>query len=365
MKIELKEILVRDIVKNYKNRDEEGITGYDGKLNIRPKYQREFIYKDNQRNAVLETIKRNFPLNTMYWVKNGNGVFEVLDGQQRTISVCEYIDGNFSVSFSPKMPQFFHNLTDNEKEQILNYKFMIYFCEGNDKEKLDWFKTINIAGEKLSNQELRNAIYTGTWLSSAKKYFSKTKCPAYNIAKDYIKGSPIRQDFLEVVIDWISDGHIEEYMSKNQKKPDANDLWLYFNKVMNWTRVNFQTYRKEMKGINWGKLYNEFKDYSLDAKKIDNEIHKLMLDEDIIKKSGIYYYILNRNERFLNIRCFSNKQKRETYEKQNGICVKCNKQFKLEEMEADHIIPWSKGGATETKNCQMLCKKDNRLKSNK
>ena len=183
MLIELKEILIREVANGYSNDNEEGVVGYGGLLNIRPKYQREFVYKDKQRNSVIETVQKNFPLNVMYWVKNDDGSFEVLDGQQRTISICEFVEGSFSIENF-----YFHNLQNVEKEQILDYKLMIYFCEGNDKEKLDWFKTINIAGEKLTDQELRNAIYTGTWLTDAKRYFSKTGCPAYSIGSDYMTG---------------------------------------------------------------------------------------------------------------------------------------------------------------------------------
>ncbi len=204
MKIELKEIAIRDVTNGYVNNNEEGVVGYDGKLNIRPKYQREFVYKDKQRDAVIETIKKDFPLNVMYWVKNEDDTYEVLDGQQRTISICEYVAGKFSLNF-----QYFHNLEKTEQDQILDYKLMVYFCEGNDKEKLDWFETINIAGEKLTDQELKNAIYTGTWLTEAKKYFSKSGCPAYSIASNYLKGSSIRQEYLETAISWIS-GYISK-----------------------------------------------------------------------------------------------------------------------------------------------------------
>jgi len=296
----------------------------------------------------------------MYWVKNKDGTYEVMDGQQRTISFCEYVKGNFSLDY-----KYFHNLTKDEQEQILNYKLMIYFCEGKDKEKLDWFKIINIAGLKLTDQELRNAIYSGTWLSDAKRYFSKSGCPAYSIASDYMKGSPIRQDYLETAINWISKGKIEEYMAKNQHKPDANKLWLYFQSVINWIKAVFPNYRKEMKGVDFGILYNEFKDKELDSKKIEKEIVKLMQDEDVTKKSGIYPYILTKNEKYLNIRAFTDRQKREAYERQKGICPKCKKQFEIGEMEADHIKPWHEGGKTIAKNCQMLCKEDNRIKSGK
>ena len=360
MEIDLKQISVRDVANGYLNDNEEGVVGYDGKLNIRPKYQREFVYKDKQRDSVIETVQKNFPLNVMYWVKNEDGTYEVLDGQQRTISICEYVTGSFSLN-----SMYFHNLTDVEQDQILDYKLMVYFCEGNDKEKLDWFKTINIAGEKLTNQELRNAIYTGTWLTEAKKYFSKTGCPAYSIGSDFLTGSPIRQDYLETAISWLSNDNIEQYMAENQHKPNANELWLYFNNLISWVRVIFPRYRREMKGVNYGILYNNFKDQPFDSAKLEIEITALMQDEDVTKKSGIYEYVLTRNEKYLNIRAFTDKQKREAYEKQNGICVKCNVEFEINEMEADHITPWHEGGRTNADNCQMLCKYDNRVKSGK
>jgi uncharacterized protein with ParB-like and HNH nuclease domain len=198
----------------YVDNAEEGVVGYNGKLNIRPKYQREFVYDDKKRNAVIDTICKDFPLNVMYWVKNEDGTFEVLDGQQRTISFCQYVKSDFSVD-----NRAFHNLTNTEKEQILNYKLMVYFCEGNDKEKLDWFKIINIAGEKLTDQELRNAVYTGTWLTNAKSIFSKSNCAAYLLSKDYVNGSPIRQEILETALSWISNGEIEKYMSCPSARP--------------------------------------------------------------------------------------------------------------------------------------------------
>ncbi len=360
MKIELKEIPIKEVINNYINNNEEGVIGYNGKLNIRPKYQREFVYKDAQRDSVIETVRKNFPLNVMYWVKNEDETYEVLDGQQRTVSVCEYVTGKFSLDY-----QYFHNLEDSEKEAILDYKLMVYFCEGNDKEKLDWFKTINIAGEKLTDQELRNAIYTGTWLTDAKRHFSKSGCPAYGLASDYLKGSAIRQDYLETAIKWISDDNIEQYMAENQHKPNANELWLYFQSVINWIKVTFPKYRKEMKGVDFGFLYNELKDKEFDSEKLEEEITKLMQDEDVTKKSGIYSYVLTKNEKFLNIRAFTDKQKRETYEKQEGICVKCEEHFELNEMEADHIKPWHEGGKSTSENCQMLCKMCNRVKSGK
>lgn len=360
MKIILKEVAIREVVQDYFNDNEEGVVGYSGNLNIRPKYQREFVYKDKQRDSVIETVQKDFPLNVMYWVKNEDGTYEVLDGQQRTVSICEFVSGSFSLN-----SMYFHNLTDVEQNQILDYKLMVYFCEGNDKEKLDWFKTINIAGEKLTDQELRNAIYTGTWLTDAKKYFSKSGCPAYNIGSDYMTGSPIRQDYLQTAISWLSNDDIEEYMAANQHKPNANELWLYFNSVINWIKVVFPNYRKEMKGVNYGVLYNAFKDKDYNSKELEVEITNLMQDEDVTKKSGIYEFVLTRNEKYLSIRAFTDKQKREAFERQKGICVKCGVQFEMNEMEADHITPWHEGGKTNAGNCQMLCKHDNRIKSGK
>ena len=360
MKIELKEVTIREVAKNYVDNAEEGVIGYDGKLNIRPKYQREFVYDEKKRNAVIDTINKGFPLNVMYWVKNEDNSFELLDGQQRTISFCQYVNNDFSLN-----DKFFHNLTKTEQDKILDYKLMVYFCEGNDKEKLDWFKIINIAGEKLTEQELRNAVYTGPWLSSAKTYFSKNNCAAYLLAKDYVNGSPIRQEYLETALSWINNGNVEEYMSIHQHDPNANELWTYFRNVIDWVKLTFPVYRREMKGINWGPLYNDFKDKTFDTNKLEEEIKKLMIDDDITNKKGIYFYVLIRNEKYLNIRVFTESQKRAAYEKQNGICKNCGKHFELNEMEADHITPWHSGGQTSNDNCQMLCRDCNRRKSGK
>ena len=300
----------------------------------------------------------------MYWSVREDGNFEVIDGQQRTISICQYVNNDFSLNGLT-----FHNLQTDKQKQILDYKLMVYFCTGEPSEKLEWFKTINIAGEKLKSQELRNAIYTGTWLTEAKKYFSKTGCPAFEIGNKYVVGSPISQDYLETTISWISgdssDKSINKYMSKNQHKPNANELSLYFQSVINWVKATFPKYRKEMKGLDWGLFYNKFKDEEFDSAKLEIEITKLMQDEDVTKKSGIYEYLLTSDEKYLNIRAFSDKQKREAYERQNGICPKSGKHFEIEEMEADHITPWHLGGKTNSENCQMLCKEENRRKSGK
>lgn len=364
MKIQLKEITVRELVEGYQDLQENGVVGYGGRLDIRPPYQREFVYKDKQRDAVIDTLTKDFPLNVMYWAVRSDGGYEVIDGQQRTISICQYVTGDFSHRFSDHQ-MYFHNLQDDQKEQILNYKLMIYLCEGENSEKLEWFKTINIAGEKLTEQELRNAVFSGSWVSDAKRYFSKTNCPAYQIGEKYISGSPIRQDYLETVIKWISLDHIEKYMGKHQHKLNAEGLWKYYEAVISWVRETFPKYRKEMKKVNWGFLYNDFKDKSLDSVKLEEEITKLMQDEDVTNKKGIYEYVLTRDERCLSIRAFTDNQKREAYERQEGMCLECGKKYEFSEMEADHITPWHEGGKTIAENCQMLCKLDNRQKGGK
>lgn len=358
MNIELKEITVKELTEGYQDNDEAGIVGYDGKLDIRPPYQREFVYGDKERNAVINTVQKDFPLNVMYWSVREDGNFEVIDGQQRTISICQYVNGDFSIDGLA-----FHNLTKDKKDQILDYKLMVYFCSGTDSEKLDWFQTINIAGKELTDQELRNAVYSGSWVSDAKRYFSKNNRP--KVGDDYLSGSANRQEYLETAINWISNGQIKQYMSDHQHDPTAVELWNYFQSVISWVKAVFPKYRREMKGIEWGFLYNDFKDQKFDPKKLEEQIAKLMEDEDVGSKKGIYPYILTGKEKFLNIRAFSPNQKREAYERQKGICVVCKEHFEIEEMEADHITPWHLGGKTAADNCQLLCQEDNRRKSGK
>lgn len=360
MNITLKEIPIRDLVKDYVNNKEEGVFGYGGKLNIRPPYQREFVYNEKQRNEVINTVINDFPLNTFYWAVNDDGTYEIIDGQQRTISICKYVDSEFTFN-----GRFYHNLHEEEREQILDYKLMVYFCEGTDKEKLEWFKVINIAGEKLTPQELRNAVYHGSWVSDAKRYFSKSNCPAYQLGGNYIKGSPIRQEILESVIKWRSNNNIEEYMAERQHDPDARELWDYFMDIIDWIEKTFINPRQIMRGLEWGELYNKYKNYKFDPDEIEKQIKELLKDEDVTNHKGIYLYVLSGEEKHLSIRRFNETQRRQTYEKQDGMCVSCGEKFKFEEMHADHIVPWSKGGRTIEDNCQMLCMPCNSSKGDK
>lgn len=359
MKIELREISIRELTEGYKDSHENGVVAFGGALDVRPPYQREFIYNDEKRNAVIDTVNKKFPLNVMYWAVREDGTFEVIDGQQRTISICQYVNGNFAFMF-----RYFHNLKEDEKEEFLNYKLMVYLCSGAESEKLDWFETINIGGERLTDQELRNAVYTGTWVSDAKRYFSRTGCPAYGIASDYVNGSPIRQEYLETAINWISDGNIKVYMANHQHDPNAAALWRYFQAVITWIEQTFVVKRKKyMKGVNWGKLYNQYKDEIFDTQKLEEETKRLILDDDVTKKSGIYEYLLTGKDKHLSIRSFTDAMKQKVFELQGGICVVCKDVFQLESMEADHITPWHEGGKTIENNCQLLCKECNRRKS--
>ena len=355
MKIQLFNTTVRDLTNDYQDNLEEGVVGFGGKLDIRPPYQREFVYKDKQRDAVINTVSKKFPLNVMYWAVRDDGNYEIIDGQQRTISVCQFVHSEFS--FKNK---YFHNLQKDEQEKILDYELTIYLCKGSDSEKLEWFKTINIAGEKLFDQELRNAVYHGSWVSDAKRYFSKTGCAAYQIGGDYVKGTPIRQDYLETAIKWINGDNIEEYMAQKQNEPTAVDLWNFFQNIISWVQSTFPKKRTLMKGVPWGELYKDYKDSSLDPKNLETETERLIADEDVTYQKGIYQYLLTRNEKFLQIRRFSDQVKLRVYEKQKGKCNKCGESFVIKDMDGDHIKRWVDGGKTDEKNCQMLCVPCNR-----
>lgn len=390
MKIELHEVRVRELCAGYNDLSiqEEGIVGYGGRLNIRPKYQREFVYDEKQRNAVMDTVWQNFPLNVMYWVKVENGElnqlsennssnslnspsdieYEVLDGQQRTISICSFIAGEYMMNFDGNLLGF-NNMTIEQQNRILDYKLQVYICEGTDEEKIKWFQRINIAGEKLTNQEILNAIYSGPWVTQAKRRFSKTGCVAYRIGSDFMSGSPIRQDYFETALEWIGDAQgksLKQYMADHQHDTDADELWQYFQDVIHWIEKLFgRKYKKEMKGVPWGLLYNKHKDTKLTATSIGEQMAKLMADSDVQKKSGIFAYILDGDIHHLGIRTFDANTRREVYERQGGKCAICGKPFDIEVMEADHITPWVEGGRTIASNCQMLCRDCNRRKSSK
>lgn len=378
MEIRLHEISVRDVFNGYRNNEETGqVVAYGGKLNVRPAYQREYVYDDKKRVAIMNSILHQFPLNVMYWSENGDGTYEMLDGQLRTISICDWLDNSYCIFANPTSPltPYYAHTSRDITDRVLDYKLMIYICKGTDTEKLDWFKVVNIAGEKLTEQELRNAIYTGPWLSDAKNYFSKNRCTASRIGERYMDGNPIRQDYLQTVLVWISarEGKtIEQYMAEHQHDTHATPLKQYFKSVMDWVELTFPHYRgKLMKGLDWGLLYNTYGSNVYDPNALEAEITTLLQDDDITRQKGVYEYLLSKKtkEKALSIRAFTDNEKQTMYERQNGICPMCAaqgnaKRWKLEEMHADHKLPWSRGGHTTLENGQMLCREHNLQKSN-
>lgn len=378
MKITETKIKVSDLVENYSDDGDGGVYGYNNRLTIRPSYQRNFCFSDKQRAAVIDSVMNGFPLNLMYWSKTGPDSYEVLDGQQRTISIAQYVNKDYPVKINGS-DKFFQNLTDEEKRTILDYELTVNICEGSEAEKLAWFKRINIAGVVLTAQELLNATYTGPWLTDAKNYFSKRNCVAAKMADGYLKGNPIRQELLEKALAWIADRDGLEsgqmYMAIHQHDEDANDLWLYFQSVINWAKMLFPTKRKGITDAQaWGLLYNQYHSKQYNSNALEADIKKLVLDDDVTNNAGIIQFILSdriwRDEKHLSLRAFTESQKLRAYERQGHKCPLCvangiNTEYAFEDMEGDHIIPWSKGGHTTDNNLQMLCKKCNAAKSDK
>ena len=370
MTIKQIEVTVGDIARGYINNEEQGVRGYGGQLDIRPPYQREFIYNENEQQAVISTVLKGYPLNVMYWVRRSEDAecpYEVMDGQQRTLSLCEYVDGKFAYDFK----NFFNQPADIQK-LILDYPLTIYLCEGEPSEKLEWFKAINIAGKPLNEQEINNAVYAGPFVTDAKRHFSKSNCGAYRLGKDLVNGTPIRQEFLKKALEWMAEHETREgkpqsvvgYMAEHQHDPNANNLWTYFQNVLNWTITNFdlKKFKKIMKGLNWALYYDKYHSTTLDTADLASRISKLILDSDVQKQMGIIPYVLTGDERHLDLRCFPDDIKQAVWEKQHHICPSCQKEFDYEFMEGDHITPWREGGRTVIENCQMLCRECNRRK---
>lgn len=370
MTIKQIEVTVGDIARGYINSEEQGVRGYGGQLDIRPPYQREFIYNESEQQAVISTVLKGYPLNVMYWVRRSEDAecpYEVMDGQQRTLSLCEYVDGKFAYDFK----NFFNQPADIQK-LILDYPLTIYLCEGEPSEKLEWFKTINIAGKPLNEQEINNAVYAGPFVTDAKRHFSKSNCGAYRLGKDLVNGTPIRQEFLKKALEWMAEHETREgkpqsvvgYMAEHQHDPNANNLWTYFQNVLNWTITNFdlKKFKKIMKGLNWALYYDKYHSTTLDTADLASRISKLILDSDVQKQVGIIPYVLTGDERHLDLRGFPEDIKLAVWEKQHHICPSCQKEFDYEFMEGDHITPWREGGRTVIENCQMLCRECNRRK---
>ena len=370
MTIKQLEVTVGEITKGYINNEEQGVRGYNGLLDIRPPYQREFIYNEAEQRAVINTVLNEYPLNVMYWVKRSDDAecpYEVMDGQQRTLSLCQYVAGKFAVDF-----KYFDNQPADDQKKILDYKLTVYVCEGKESEKLEWFKTINIAGKPLNEQEIRNAVYAGPFVSDAKHHFSKSNCGAYRLGKDLVNGSPIRQDFFKKALEWMADHETRNgkpqsavgYMAIHQHDKNAIPLWTYFQNVLNWaiSTFNMKKFKIIMKGVDWALFYDKYHEQPLDIKVMEDRISDLIGDDEIQKPNGIIPYVLTGDERYLDLRTFKDKVKKAIWEKQNHKCAICGKEFDFELMEGDHIKPWREGGRTDIKNCQMLCRQCNRSK---
>ncbi len=373
MTISQMSVTVGEVCEGYVDNDELGVRGYGGRLDIRPPYQREFIYNEKEQEAVIRTVLRGYPLNVMYWVRRSDDAecpFEVMDGQQRTLSLCQYVAGNFSVDFKN-----FSNQPYDIRKRILNYELMVYVCEGEPSEKLEWFKTVNIAGKPLNEQEIRNAVYAGPFVSDAKRHFSKPNCGAYRLAKDFIDGKPIRQEFLKKALEWMAEHKTRQgkgqsavdYMAEHQHDPNANNLWTYFQTAINWAINNFDPrhFKRIMKGVDWALYYDRYGSTTLDTANLARRIRELMLDDEIQRQTGIIPYVLTGDERHLDLRTFPEKMKLAAWERQGHVCPLCHKKYDYEQMEGDHITPWRDGGRTTEDNCQMLCRDCNRRKAAK
>lgn len=373
MKITPTAIKIREVFEGFVDNGDDGVFAYGGRLAVRPPYQREFVYDITQAEAVLHTVLKGFPLNVMYWVKVDEDKYEILDGQQRTLSVMQYLKHQFTITINGQK-YYWDSLPDDKYKTIMDYELMVYICEGEESEKLEWFNVVNIAGEKLTEQELRNSVYTGKWLSDAKRYFSKRNCAAKGMADKYITGDPNRQEILEKALKGICEyqniSDITEYMSAHQSDEDADELWQYFQDVIHWIEKIFPKYYSDMKGLDWCHLYNKYNGQIYNSSVMKEEMKRLHEDEDVQKTKGIYEYLLCRQidpyaGRLLNLRTFDKRDKIAAYSKQNGICPICSSFFEFDEMEGDHIKPWSKGGQTIPDNCQMLCKDCNSKKTDK
>lgn len=390
-------LTIGDLVKGFTEDTRTGkVTGFDGKLDIRPPYQREFVYEMDKQKAVIKTVLAGYPLNVMYWAKKDDGTFELMDGQQRTISICKYHGDQYSVDIDvadKKMVKTFSNL-DDRQQAFLDYPVTVYICDGTEDEKLAWFRIINIAGVRLTEQEMRNAIYNGTWVTDAKRYFSRDDGEGFrseghasngHTYGDYVNvvggkksekdNAVVRQKLLEIALGWAVDDYnrknnlsgadkmtIDNYMDSHRRNPDARELWRYYEDVIEWVKATFPVYQDFMKSVDWGILYNQYHDNTpTDAK---DRVSKIMQSADEISNiKNVYLAVLADDLKYLNARAFDKKDMKRKYNEQGGKCPYCHNDFEIDDMHGDHIRPWSKGGKTEYGNLQMLCTTCNIKKS--
>ena len=380
-------ITVKDICEGfvYNELEGKGLFGLSGKLTIQPEYQRNYIYAESKKDVpVIESLLKGYPLGLFYFNKVDNDKYEVLDGQQRITSFGRYVTGKFAVNDENGMEQYFSSLAKNKQSKILNSQILIYECEGVESEIKNWFEIINIAGLTINTQEKLNAIYSGPFVTLCKEEFSNSQNAYVQMWKAYILGKVNRQDYLERALDWVSKGNIENYMSLHRTNTNIKEIKAYFNSVIDWVSGVFIDVESVMQGLEWGRLYEEYHKNSYDPKKVSNQVRKLLGDPYIQGqgRKGIFEYILGgcKDTKLLEVRVFDEATKNIVYKKQTeqaekkstSNCPLCSighdsnkaKIWKLKEMDADHVSAWSKGGATDIKNCQMLCKTHNRAKGN-
>ena len=380
------DITIRDICEGfvYNELEGRGLFGLSGRLTIQPEYQRNYIYAETKKDiAVIESVLRNYPLGLIYFNKLKDGRLEVLDGQQRITSLGRYVTGKFAIKDANGMPQYFGALATDLQERILNTKLLIYECEGEEIEIKEWFKTINIAGVPLNAQELRNAIYSGPFVTLCKAEFSNSQNANVQKWSAYVAGAVNRQDFLERALEWVSRGDVETYMSLHRYDTNINEIKAYFNSVIDWISTTFIDVESEMRGLDWWRLYETYHLRPYNPQEVSNKVRELYSDPYIKNRKGIFEYILGdmQDSKLLEVRVFDEATKKRVYSQQTeeaktlGIsnCPHCamgheanrTRIWKLSEMDADHVTAWSKGGATDIANCQMLCKTHNRAKGNK
>lgn len=392
MNTELKiDITIDDICKGfvYNEYEGKGLFGLSGKLVIQPEYQRNYIYADGKKDvAVIDSIIKGYPIGLIYFNKVGEDKFEILDGQQRITSIGRFLTDKFPIIDDNDIPRYFSGLNYELRKKILETTLTIYICEGTETEIKEWFKTINIVGVPLNKQELANAVHSGPFVTRAKEEFSNSHNANIQKWSAYISGDVKRQDYLRAALSWVSKGYenednIDAYMSLHRKSSDISELKIYFTSVIDWIGSVFENIKNEMKGLEWGLLYERFHNNSYNPKEIAELVNKFYSDACVKNKKGIFEYILGGcdDARLLQIRVFEDSVKRVKYDqqtqyaKERGIsnCPLCaignnankNRIYKIEEMDADHVSAWSKGGATDISNCEMLCKTHNRAKGNK
>ncbi len=380
------DITVEDIHEGfvYNELEGKGLFGLSGKLTIQPEYQRNYIYADGKKDvAVIESILKGYPLGLIYFNKVSDNKFEVLDGQQRITSFGRFVSDKFAIKDEDGMEQYFSSIAADKRAKILKTNLLIYECEGTESEIKEWFRTINIAGVPLNPQELLNAVYSGPFVILGKEEFSNNQNANIQKWSTYISGSANRQDFLKCALDWVSKDNIGDYMSSHRYDKNITELKNYFNSVIDWVSGVFNDVESEMKGLDWGRLYEEYHKKAYDPKKVSVEVKKLYSDPYVKNRKGVFEYILGGSKvtKLLDVRVFDEATKKSVYTTQSAKaevkgesnCPLCaighdankSKIWKIKDMEADHVAAWSKGGATTTKNCQMLCKTHNRAKGNR